>query len=74
MLGEPTGWIPRKWIIDHFKLNSFAMLSRAARPSDLERLNLYRGAVLSRKKDNNDQTGIRRGSAGKSLKRASYAS
>lgn len=74
MSGDLPGWIPWKWKTDHFKLTSFALLCRTAGPSDLERLNLYRGAVLSRKKDNNGKTGIKRGTAGKRLKHAFCAS
>lgn len=49
VLGEPTGGIPLRWKIDHFKLNSFPTLCRAALSSDLEQLNLYCADALSRR-------------------------
>lgn len=65
-MGEPTGGIPLKWIID--QTIPFATLCRVALLSDSEQLHLYCGDDLSRKKDHHDETGIRRGTAWKSLK------
>lgn len=73
-IGGAQRWAPTEMENWSFQTIIFAILWRVTLLSDFEQLNLYHGEVLSRKKDNNDEAGIKRGTVQKSLKPTFYTS